>query len=81
MSWNRKEDSPTSVESIHDYLTDLQDLSEGEELPSPILKDQGIWSLICHEMNVCVCAECDVVHCRAAAIHSRRESADSHAAT
>ena len=29
-----------------------QDLPENEEFPNPIVRDQGIWSLICKEMNV-----------------------------
>ena len=50
-SWDsEKDDRPSTVDSIRDYITDLQDLPE--ELPKRIMKDQGIWSLICKEMEV-----------------------------
>ena len=51
INWDESKDSPSTMESVRDYLTDLQDLPED---PKPILRDQGIWSLICREMNVCI---------------------------
>ena len=53
ISWNdNQEENPSTIQSVRDYITDLQDLPENEEFPNPIVRDQGIWSLICKEMNV-----------------------------
>ena len=80
MSWNRKEDAPTTVDTIHDYLTDLQDLSENDEIPQSTFRDQGIWSLICREMQVAARGVWDVVHAGAAAVDFGSEGSDSNAA-
>ena len=80
MSWNRKDDAPTTVDTIHDYLTDLQDLSENDEIPPSAFRDRGIWSLICREMKVEARGICEVVHGGAAAVDSGYEGADSNAA-
>lgn len=40
------------MDSFRDYITDLQDLPSNEEFPHRIVKEQGIWSLICREMEV-----------------------------
>ncbi|KAK8823072.1 hypothetical protein WA538_002223, partial [Blastocystis sp. DL] len=51
-SWSgEKEDSLSTVDSFRDYITDLQDLPSNEEFPHRIVKEQGIWSLICREME------------------------------
>ena len=56
-SWDgEKDDRPSTVDSIRDYITDLQDLPE--EIPKRIMKDQGIWSLICKEMEVGIDGSC-----------------------
>ena len=80
MSWNRKDDAPTTVDTIHDYLTDLQDLSEHDEIPPSVFRDRGIWSLICREMQVQARRICEVVHGGAAAVDFGREGADSNTA-
>ena len=52
-SWSgEKEDSLSTMDSFRDYITDLQDLPSNEEFPHRIVKEQGIWSLICREMEV-----------------------------
>lgn len=53
ISWNdTQEDTSSTIQSIREYITDLQDLPENEEFHNPVLRDQGIWSIICKEMNV-----------------------------
>lgn len=52
MSWNEdKEGNVSTVESVRNYISDLRALPK-EDFPNPILKENGIWSLICREMNV-----------------------------
>lgn len=80
MSWNRKDGTPTTVETIHDYLTDLQDLSENDEIPPSAFRDRGIWSLICREMQVKVKVRWKIVYGRTAAVNSGSKSSNSDAA-
>jgi len=68
------------VDSFRDYITDLQDLPSNEEFPHRIVKEQGIWSLICREMEVKLRFRLYIVHSGAAEVDSGREGADSDAA-
>ena len=53
MSWKEdKEGNVSTLESVRNYISELKDLPEGEAFPNPIMKDKGIWSLICREMDV-----------------------------
>ena len=53
MSWKEdKEGNVSTLESVRNYISELKDLPEGEAFPNPIMKDTGIWSLICREMDV-----------------------------
>ena len=53
MSWKEdKEGNVSTLESVRNYISELKDLPEDEAFPNPIMKDKGIWSLICREMDV-----------------------------
>lgn len=69
------------MESVRNYISELRVLPK-EDFPNPILKENGIWSLICREMEVGAVIAIDrVVHARAAEGDSRREGPDSRAAS